>query len=39
MEKNAEKSSGCTVPPGLALTSIKRAPPLSCQFQVPPNDF
>ena len=32
IEKNAEKSRGCTVQPGLAVTSIKRAPPLSGQF-------
>ena len=29
----------CTVKPAVAVTSIKRDPPLSGHFRVPPNDF
>ena len=32
-------SSACTVKPAVAVTSIKRDPPLSGHFRVPPNDF
>ena len=31
--------NNCTVKPAVAVTSIKRDPPLSGHFRVPPNDF